>query len=145
VLHTLLLHSHSILRWVILGAALFTIFRAVRGLGGAVAFADARRASVIFTAALHTQLLLGLALFFTSPFIGEAMKQMKATMADPATRFFVAEHPVMMVAAVVLATFGGIFAKGGVDDAARHRRLLVFTSVTLLLLVAGIPWGRPLY
>jgi hypothetical protein len=69
---------------------------------------------------------------------------MKATMADRAVRFFVAEHPTLMVVAVVVATIGSIVAKNAPDDASRHRKALVFTAVTLLLILAGIPWQRPL-
>ena len=43
-----------------------------------------------------------------------------------------------------VSTVGSIVAKHAPDDAARHRKLLVFTAVALLLLLAGIPWQRPL-
>jgi len=43
-----------------------------------------------------------------------------------------------------VATIGSIVSKNAADDAARHRKLLVFTVFTVLLLLAGIPWQRPL-
>ncbi len=144
MLHAIVLHAHNLMRWVILVAGVAALVAAVRGLPGTRPYATARRIGVAFTAALHLQLLLGLALFFTSPFVDAAMRDMRATMADAPTRFFIAEHPTVMVAAVILATIGGIVAKNAADDAARHRKALVFLAVTMAMLLWGIPWQRPL-
>lgn len=139
-----LLHTHNLLRWVVLIAGLITLVQAFRGLDGSRPYAGTRKVGLIFTSGLHLQLLLGLGLFVVSPFIQAAMADMKATMADRAVRFFVAEHPTLMVVAVVVATIGSIVAKNAANDAARHRKALVFTAVTLLLILAGIPWQRPM-
>jgi hypothetical protein len=144
MLHAIVLHAHNGLRWVILAAGLAALAAAARGLGGDRPYAQARRVGVAFMAALHLQLLLGLSLFFTSPFVGQALRDMKATMADAPTRFFIAEHPTVMVAAVVLATVGGIVAKNAKDDASRHRKALVFIAITLAMILWGIPWHRPM-
>ena len=144
MLHAIVLHAHNGLRWVILAAGLAALVAAVRGLGGGRSYAQARRFGVAFMAALHLQLLLGLSLFFTSPFVGQALRDMRTTMADAPTRFFIAEHPTVMVAAVVLATIGGIVAKNAKDDASRHRKATVFLAITLAMILWGIPWGRPM-
>ena len=143
-MHSVLLLSHNALRWLILVAGVLTIVRAVQGLRGDRPYAAARRVGVLFMVSLHVQLLTGLLLFVVSPFIVAAMADMKATMADSATRFFVAEHPTLMVIAVVVMTVGSIVAKNAAEDGARHRKLLVFAVVTMLLLLAGIPWQRAL-
>ena len=144
MLHAIVLHTHNGLRWVILAAGVAALVTAARGLGGDRPYAQARRFGVAFMGALHLQLLLGLTLFFTSPFVGRALRDMKTTMADAPTRFFIAEHPTVMVAAVVLATIGGIVAKNAKDDAGRHRKALVFIVITLAMLLWGIPWQRPM-
>lgn len=144
-MHPAFLHTHNALRWVVLVAAVIAIAKAAQGLKGDRPFAGARRAGVVFLAAVHLQLVLGLVLFVVSPYIQGAMSDMKATMADAATRFFIAEHPTLMVVAVVLTTVGSIVAKNAPDDAARHRKQLVFTTITLLIILAGIPWQRPLF
>lgn len=143
-MYAALLHSHNALRWVVLAAGLLALLRAAQGLKGDRPYAAARRAGVLLMAGLHLQLLLGLALFVASPFIHRAMADMEATMATSSVRFFIAEHPTLMVVAVVVATVGSIVAKNAPDDAARHRKLLVFAGVTMLLLLAGIPWQRAL-
>ncbi len=144
MLNNFLLHAHNGLRWGILATGIVALVAAYRGLDGTRPYASARKAGVAFMVTLHLQLLLGLTLFFTSPFIGRALSEMKATMADAPTRFFVAEHPMMMVAAVVLATIGAIVSKNAPNDASKHRKALVFFAVTMLLILAGIPWQRPL-
>ena len=143
-MHSTVLFTHNALRWVILVAGVLAIVRAVQGLTGDRPYAPARRVGVLFMASLHVQLLSGLVLFVVSPLVHTAMADMKATMADAATRFFIAEHPTLMVIAVVVMTIGSIVAKNAPDDAARHRKLLVFTVVTMLLLLGGIPWQRAL-
>jgi cytochrome c biogenesis factor len=143
-MHPALLHTHNLLRWAVLLFGVLALVRAWRGMAGDRDYAPARRAGVLFMATLHLQLLLGLGLFLVSPFIRMAMTDMRTTMGDAPTRFFVAEHPTLMIAAVVLMTIGGIVAKNA-NDAAKHRKLLIFTGVTLGLLLAGIPWQRPLF
>ena len=144
-MHPAFLHTHNVLRWVVLVAGVIAIVRAAQGLSGDRPYAGARRAGLVFLGSLHLQLLIGLVLFVVSPLVQQAMQNMQATMADAPTRFFIAEHPTLMVIAVVLATIGSIVAKNAADDAARHRKALVFSVVTMLLLLAGIPWQRALF
>lgn len=143
-MHPALLHTHNLLRWVVLLAGVVTLVQALRGLDGTRPYAGTRKVGLLFMSGLHLQLVIGLTLFVVSPFVQGAMANMEVTMADRALRFFIAEHPTMMVAAVVIATVGSIVAKNAADDRARHRKALVFTAVTLLLILAGIPWQRPL-
>ena len=144
-MHPVLLHTHNLLRWVVLVLGLLALVKAYQGISGDRPYAAARRIGLFFTASLHVQLLLGLGLFMVSPFIQRAMGDMRTTMADAPTRFFVAEHPTVMVAAVVLLTIGGIVAKNATNDAARHRKALVFVGITMLMLLMGIPWQRALF
>jgi hypothetical protein len=144
-MYTPLLHTHNTLRWVILALGLTVLLQAAQGLGGDRPYAKARRLGVYFTGALHLQLLLGLGLFGISPFMKAVFGDMAAAMADPARRFFVAEHPALMVIATILMTVGGLVAKNAADDAARHRQLLAFTLGTLALILWGIPWQRALF
>jgi cytochrome c oxidase assembly factor CtaG len=142
---TALLHTHNLLRWVILVLAVLTLVKAVQGLSGTKPYAETRRIGVMFMASLHVQLVLGLLLFLTSPLVEAAMADMRTAMGERDVRFFIAEHPTLMVAATIVATIGGIVAKNAADDRAKHRKLLVFTLITVALLLAGIPWQRPMF
>jgi hypothetical protein len=139
-----LLHTHNVVRWFVLVLGVLAIVKAAQGISGDRGYAPARRAGVFFAAFLHLQLLLGLTLFLVSPLIERAMYDMRATMADAAVRFFVVEHPVVMIAAAILMTIGGVVAKNAANDAAKHRKLLVFALITMAMVLWGIPWHRPM-
>ncbi len=143
-MHPFLLHTHNLLRWLVLALGALALIRAAQGIGGERPYAAARRAGVFFMASLHLQVLLGLLLYMVSPFVRTAMRDMDVAMGERSLRLFVVEHPMMMVAAAVLMTIGGIVAKNAANDASRHRKALVFIGITLLLILWGIPWQRPL-
>ena len=143
-MYSAFLHTHNVLRWFVLVLGVLAIVKAAQGMSGDRGYAPARRAGVLFMGSLHLQLLLGLALFLLSPFIEGAMYDMKATMAEAAVRFFVVEHPSVMIAAAILMTIGGIVAKNAANDAAKHRKLLIFAGITMAMVLWGIPWQRPM-
>lgn len=140
----MLLALHNLLRWAVLLLGVVALLRSLKGIGGGLDYtANAKRALSFFTMSLHLQLLLGLVLYGTGTLTRTAMGDMGAAMKDSGVRFFVAEHPVIMIAAVVIATVAGVIARRGPDDAIKHRRAAIGAGVTLLLLLAGMPWQRP--
>lgn len=143
-MHAALLHTHNLLRWVVLAAGVYAILKAAAGLSGDRPYAPTRRATAMFMGAVHLNLLLGLLLFLFSPTVKASMRDMAATMASKDLRFIVVEHPTLMVLAALLVTFGGIFAKGRATDRARHRAAAAFMTITLVVILAGIPWQRAL-
>jgi hypothetical protein len=87
----------------------------------------------IFT---HTQLLLGVILYFVSPlgvsnFSGAAMK-------DITSRYWLVEHSLMMLIAIVLITIARISMKKMATDAAKHKRLFIFNALALLIVIVSI-------
>ena len=141
----MLLAIHNLLRWVVVLTAVVALLRARKGLNGGVDYAAGARQSLsIFTMTVHLQLVLGLILFGTSALTRGAMKDMGAAMKDPGTRFFIAEHPTLMLAAAVVATLTGVIARRGPDDAVRHRRAAIGIALALGLILAGMPWERAL-
>ncbi len=144
-MYSALLHTHNVLRWVVLVLGVLAVVRTAQGLGGDRPFVAARRALAMFMGSVHLQLLLGLLLLMNSPVVKAAMRDMEATMADPALRKVVVEHPTMMVLAAILITIGSITAKSRPTDAVRHRVGVVFAFMTLSLILGGIPWDRALF
>lgn len=144
-MHAALLHTHNLLRWVVLILGVLTLIKAAQGLSGDRAYATTRRFTAMFMGSLHLQLLLGLLLYMNSPAVKAAMRDMEATMADSALRFIVAEHPVLMVVAAIVMTVGAIIAKNAANDAAKHRKALIFAGITMAIVLYGIPWGRALF
>lgn len=144
-MHAALLHTHNLLRWVVLLAGVYAIVKAVSGLSGDKPYAATRRATAMFMGSVHLNLLLGLLLFLFSPTVKAAMRDMAVTMADKNQRFIIAEHPTLMVIAAILVTFGSIYSKGRATDQARHKAAAILMTITFVVILAGIPWQRALF
>jgi hypothetical protein len=82
----------------------------------------------------HTQLLIGLILFFISPlviFSGASMK-------DSVARYWLVEHNSMMLIAIVLISVGRISIKKMTDSGAKHKRLFILNTAALVIILAAI-------
>jgi hypothetical protein len=141
-----LLAFHSLLRWVVLAAAFAAIFVAFSGWSGTKpADANLRKFSLIFVIAMDIELLVGLLLFFgASPVTRAAMANLAEAMKQHEARFFTVEHTVLMLLAVVCAHVGGALSRKGRTDLMKYRGAAMAYTVSLLLMLGGIPWFRPL-
>jgi hypothetical protein len=146
-----LLFLHSWLRWFVLLTGLFALIKAAGGMNGSRRWTDADgRAGLFFMITLDLQLLIGLALYLVfSPTVQAAFGNIGAAMRDPAYRFFVVEHALGMLVAVALAHVGRARSKKAKSDVARFKSAAIFYGLSLLILLATIPWpgmaaGRPL-
>ena len=139
-MYTFFLVFHSHFRWLVLvlgfaavGLYAFRLwFGEVRGwesrIGGA------------YVGTLHTQLLLGVLLYFISPWtMGELPE---GWMGEAVYRFRVLEHPVGMFIAIVVAQAGRSLGKRRRDRVAGRRIALLAYSISLALIVSNIPWQR---
>jgi hypothetical protein len=89
----------------------------------------------------HIQLLLGLILYFISPFVKAAMEMgMGAAMKDTVMRFWLVEHIFGMVVGIALITVGRIAAKKATEDKTKFKKIAVYFGIGLLIILATIPW-----
>jgi len=149
-MYPVVLTIHSILRWLVVLSAVFAIIRAITGLSfkrGWMAMDN--RAGQWFTILMDLQLLLGIILyFFLSPITTAALQDFGSAMGNPATRFFAVEHIALMVLAVAVAHIGRSLSRKAPTPQQKHRRALIWFSLSLLLVLAAVPWpflsyGRP--
>jgi len=131
----ILLLLHSITRYLVLIGLLGVILNSLVGMIQNKPFGKMEDKSslwlFIFT---HTQLLIGLILYFISPvviFSGASMK-------DSIARYWLVEHSFMMLVAIVLITMARITMKKLATDAAKHKRLFIFNALALLIIVVSI-------
>lgn len=90
--------------------------------------------ALIFT---HTQLLIGLFLYFVSPLGKAALGQMK----DAALRLTSLEHPLVNLIAIILITVGWSKHKKLADSSSKFKTFLIFYGLGLLLILSRIPWS----
>ena len=146
-MYSVLLILHSVLRWLVLIAAVAAVVRSWSGWMGGRAWTDADRGvGKLFTISMDAQLVLGLLLYFVvSPLTRAAMQDMGAAMAVRETRFFAVEHLGIMLVAVIAVHVTSVLARRGSTDASRFRRAAIGYTMSLLLVLAGIPWFRGLW
>jgi len=142
----LFLDTHSVLRYIVLMMLLIVIVR----------FAFAKiikrqynnlddRLNLVTLIFVHLQFLLGLILYFISPVTTAAMADMSAAMKDENLRFWAVEHITIMTLAVIIITVGRVRSKSdGLRSDEKFRRLIIYYSIGLVLIIAGIPWERML-
>lgn len=136
-MYEILKSAHSGLRWLVLATLIIAIVNSLGKTKGGITFSarDKRKAlfALIFT---HIQFLIGIVLYFISPkvvFDGASMK-------SDVLRFFLVEHSVMMLLAVVLITVGYSKAKRTAMDGKKFKSIMIFYLIGLLIILAAIPW-----
>lgn len=140
-MYEILLRSHSGLRWILLILVLGAIFRAVTNMSSGKFTALDDKLSLFSLMTAHIQLLLGLWLYFISPFVKAAMAAgMGEAMKDSVMRFWMVEHITGMIIGIALITIGRIAAKKATEDKAKFKKIAVYFSVGLLIILATIPW-----
>ncbi|TAL60751.1 MAG: cytochrome B [Bacteroidetes bacterium] len=137
-----LLHTHSLLRYILLAFILISIFKSFSGWVGKKPYLPGDKKVALFTLiAAHLQLVIGLILYFGNNWhsnIGAAMK-------DSGLRFWSVEHMAMMLIAIALITVGYSAAKRGKDDEAKHKKIAIFFLLALIIIFLAIPWPFPLW
>ncbi len=95
--------------------------------------------SLFLMIAAHTQLLVGIILYFISPVMKMAFSTPDA-MKNTELRFFMVEHSTMMIIAIVLITLGRILSKKAATDAGKFKKLFWYNFIALIVIIAAIPW-----
>ena len=149
---SILLLLHSILRWVILVLLVVAIVKSYSGMTAGRSFSEGnRKVGLFLMIAAHTTLLLGLVLWFFGAF-GLVLVEdpgMGVVMKNPVMRYWVVEHFVGMLIAIVLITIGRGVAKKSIPDATKFKRAFWLFLVALVIILATVPWpfragmGRP--
>ncbi len=140
-----LLALHNVLRWLVVATALWAVVRAISGWMSAQPWTSTDRTTGnAFVIAITVQFVVGLVLYGLSPVTTAAFGDMGAAMAQRDIRFFVVEHLVYMLLAVVAAHIGRARAGRATDDRSRYKTAAIFYGVSLVLILVGIPWWRPL-
>ncbi len=135
-MNTALLHTHSLLRYILLLLLLISIFKSFSGWFGKKTFTDGTRKLALFTLiSAHLQLVIGLALYFMN-----GWQNVLGDMENRVNRFFSLEHSLMMLIAIALITVGYSSSKKATTDEAKYKRIALFFLIALIVIFVMIPW-----
>ena len=85
----------------------------------------------------HIQLLIGIVLYFVSPFGKAAFGQM----SDAALRLTSLEHPLINIIGIALITIGWTKHKKLLTSESKFKTFSIFYGLGLLLILSRIPWS----
>lgn len=133
-------HAHSGLRWLVLAGVVVILLKSIVGLisNGSYGKFDKILGSAT-VGLMDMQLLLGLVLYFGySPYT----KNLTFNMGNAEERFWSVEHLLLMLLAIVAAHVGKVISKKSQDASVQFKYQTIFFGISLLLMIAGIPWSR---
>lgn len=142
-MHSSLLLTHSVIRYFVLFFLILFVVRTYQGWRNKSSYSslDEKLGFWMFMLT-HTQLILGIVLYFISPavvFSGDSMK-------DATARYWLVEHGSMMLISIVLITLGRITTKKIADSAMKYKKLFVYNGIALLLILVSIQMsGRGIF
>ena len=142
-MYNFLLHLHSGFRYVVMVLLVVALLVALAGWLGKREYTDGNRKLNLFAMiGAHTQLLIGLILYFVSPYV----QFTSITMKDTTLRYWTMEHVVLMLFAIVMITVGHSRAKKTVLHDGKFRAIAIYYGLALLVIVAAIVQsGRGLF
>ncbi len=134
-MYPFLKYLHSGLRYVVLILVVLAIVQSLLGWLGKKTYTEGNRKLNLFALiSAHTQLLVGLVLYFVSPlvqFSGAAMKNRES-------RYWTVEHITMMIIAVVLITIGYSRSKKALPEANKHFNIFIFYLLAALIVIVTL-------
>jgi hypothetical protein len=134
-LYSFFLHLHSGFRYIVMVLLLAAILLSLVGWLGKRPYTKGNRLINLFAMiSAHTQLLIGIVLYFVSPLV----QFNSSTMKDATTRYWTVEHLSMMIFAIVLITVGHSRSKKLVLPEAKHRSVAIYYILALLVIVLAI-------
>ncbi|MBM3432942.1 MAG: hypothetical protein FJX92_08105 [Bacteroidetes bacterium] len=138
-MNTGLLHLHGLLRWVILILLLVTLYQSF------VKNEKIKSTSLWLMIVSHVMLLIGIYQSLLGRFGWTNLPEGVSVMKDSIYRFYLVEHPTLMIASIVLITLARGKSKS-LNYSAVNKLLLI----ALVLILLAVPWpfreagiGRP--
>lgn len=142
-MYTTIQFIHSYWAYLVLLIVLLATFNALAGFFSKREYgAKDFRISLFALIVTHIQLLIGLILYFVSPWGLKNISEigMGAVMKDSTARLFAVEHPLIMILTVVFITIGYSKHKKNLLSHKKFKTLSIFYTIALILMLSRIPW-----
>ena len=142
-MYSILKNIHSYWAYLVLLVLILCIFNAITGkINGKDFESRDLRLSLFGLIFSHHQLLIGLILYFVSPWFDQwSNLGMGGVMKDAQARLFLVEHPFTIILAIALITIGWSVHKRQSDPGKKFMRISLFYGLGLILLMSRIPWN----
>ena len=128
---------HSTLAYAVLAVLVLAIINAFLGLSAKRNFTSKDRSiSLIALIFSHIQLVVGIVLWIESPLGKAALSQL----SNSAVRLTALEHPLINIIAIVLITIGWSKHKKEESSNGKFKKIAIFFTLGLLLILSRIPW-----
>ena len=88
----------------------------------------------------HIQLLIGLILYFTSPWFNQFYQIGMDLLKNAESRLYLIEHPLINIVAIIFITLGWSLHKRQLDSSKKFLRIGMFYGLGLIFLLSRIPW-----
>ncbi|HEX4025864.1 MAG TPA: hypothetical protein VHX52_14355 [Steroidobacteraceae bacterium] len=139
--------AHSAWRWVVIIAGFAAVVSPMMRLSRQEAWTPVGpQLARFFGIAIDIQVLMGAALYLLLSPLTTIVLSTAGMKLPPGSQahFFVVTHPAIMIVAFIAVHVSSVVVRRARSDAAHQRRAIIFYGVTLLIVLAGIPWWRPL-
>lgn len=131
---------HSAIAYLVLAGLLLTVIIMLIKWLARKPFSKSDKTLALITLIFsHTQLVLGLILYFAGP-KGIAFFNSDAVMKDPAMRLYAVEHIAINIIAIALITIGYSKSKRSENGRRKLGLLWGFYLPALVLILSRIPW-----
>ncbi len=100
------------------------------------------RISLFTLIVMHIQLIIGIVLFFVSDYLRLISDMgMGGIMKNSTLRSNIIEHPITMLLVVALITIGYSKHKKKLTSTSKFKTIAIFYTLSLVLVLAMIPWN----
>tara|TARA_B100001113_G_scaffold230937_1_gene189672 strand:- start:681 stop:1115 length:435 start_codon:yes stop_codon:yes gene_type:complete len=90
----------------------------------------------------HIQLLIGLILYFISPWFDQWSSLGMGIMKNNESRLYLVEHPITNILAIFFITIGWSLNKKQSESSKKFLRISLFYGFGYILLLSRIPWSK---
>ncbi|MGB5983540.1 MAG: hypothetical protein WBG46_15490 [Nonlabens sp.] len=139
-MYTILKHAHSGWAYLLVLVVAVATINALVGFFGKKDFGNKDFSlALIGLIVTHIQLLIGLALYFTPENLG---RWEGFEMSNSAIRLLIIEHPLTMIIATAVLTIGYSKHKKQLVSRAKFKKLAIFYTIALILILSRLPWSQ---
>lgn len=140
-MYSILLFTHSCLRWVVLIVLIYSIYRFSIGIIYIRSFNKTDHLfSQLTDKLVQLQLVIGIVLYIVSPLLSGFWKQEEKFSEYTDQQFFGIIHTLLMFIAVALISIGISVSKRELSDHLKFRKLIIFFGLALGIILLAIPW-----